>query len=254
MKKIHDTLKTANNNSIAYIYDYSLDNKYNLIWFGGLHSDMHGTKASAISDYAEQNGLNLCRFDYSGHGESSGEFKDCNISGWINDSLSIIDEICLGPQIFIGSSMGGWLALLTALKRKDKVSGIILLAPAVDMTEILMWDSFKEDEKKLICNQGYLEKPSEGHDSSYLITSQLIKDGRKHLLLNNPIILDCPIKIIHGMKDQSVPWDLSLRVSESLSSTSVIKTFIKDADHSLSRKDDLNYLFLSIKEMIKVAY
>ena len=150
--------------------------------------------------------------------------------------------------------MGGWLALLTALKRKDKVSGIILLAPAVDMTEILMWDSFKEDEKELICNQGYLEKSSEGYDSSYLITSQLIKDGRKHLLLNNPIILDCPIKIIHGMKDQSVPWDLSLRVSESLSSTSVVKTFIKDADHSLSRKDDLNYLFLSIKEMIKIAY
>ncbi len=120
MKKIHDTLKTVNDNSLAYIYNYSPKNKYNLIWFGGLNSDMYGTKAEAISEYADLNNYNFCRFDYSGHGLSSGSFEDFNISDWLNDSINILDNICNGQQIFIGSSMGGWISLLLALKRKKK--------------------------------------------------------------------------------------------------------------------------------------
>ena len=249
MKKIYDTLKTSNNNSIAYIYEYSPQNKHNIIWFGGLFSDMNGTKARAVSGDAKKNNLNFCRFDYSGHGKSSKNFEDCNISQWLEDSLSIIDTLCNGPQIFIGSSMGGWLSLLAALKRKDRVKGIILLAPAVDMTQNLMWNNFSIEEKKILNEKGYLEKKNEGYDSSYNITYQLIEDGRKHLLLVDTIKLDCPIRIIHGMKDKSVPWKLTHTISNFLLSKNIIKTFIKDGDHSLSREIDLNYLFFSINEI-----
>ena len=250
MKKIHDTLKTANNNSIAYIFEYSPHNKYNIIWFGGLFSDMNGTKAQAVSEYAKKNKINLCRFDYSGHGKSSKIFEDCNISQWLNDSLAVIDKICIGPQIFIGSSMGGWLSLLAALKTQDRVLGIILLEPAVDMTENLMWDNFSKEEKDTLIKNGYLRRQNEGYDSSYNITKQLITDGRDHLLLNGAIDLKCPIKFIHGMMDKSVPWELSNAVSDCLESDKIVKVFIKDGEHGLSRKIDLDYLFFSINEII----
>ena len=136
------------------VYQTSYQNKHNLIWFGGLNSDMHGTKAEAISEYADLNNYNFCRFDYSGHGLSSGNFEDCNISDWLNDSINILDNICNGQQIFIGSSMGGWISLLLALKRKNRVSGLVLIAPAVDMTEILMWNNFSDNEKNTINKKG----------------------------------------------------------------------------------------------------
>ena len=250
MEKIHDTLKTSNNNSIAYIYEYSPQNKNNLIWFGGLFSDMGGTKAEALSNYAKNNNINLCRFDYSGHGKSSKNFEDCNITQWLNDCLLILDKICIGPQIFVGSSMGGWLSLLTALKRKDRVLGIILLAPAVDMTETLMWNNFTTEEREQLNKNGFLESASEGYESTYKITKQLIQDGKKHLLLKNIIKLDCPIRIIQGMKDNSVPWELTHTISNQIKSEDIIKIFIKDGEHGLSRKIDLDYLFFSINEII----
>ena len=250
MKKIHDTLKTANNNSIAYIYEYSPQNKYNIIWFGGLFSDMNGTKAQALSAYASKNKINLCRFDYSGHGKSSKIFDECNISQWLNDSLAIIDEVCTGPQIFIGSSMGGWLSLLAALKRQDRVLGMILLAPAVDMTENLMWNNFSKEEKEILSKDGFLKKQNEGYDSSYNITKQLIHDGRDHLLLNGDIDLNCPIRFIHGMMDKSVPWELTNAISDCLESKHIVKIFIKDGEHGLSRAIDLKYLYFSIDEII----
>ena len=185
MKKIHDTLKTVNDNSLAYIYNYSSKNKYNLIWFGGLNSDMHGTKAEAISEYADLNNYNFCRFDYSGHGLSSGSFEDFNISDWLNDSINILDNICNGQQIFIGSSMGGWISLLLALKRKKRVSGLVLIAPAVDMTEILMWNNFSDNEKNMISKKGYVEIFSDEYPP-YKITKNLI-DGATKILKSNSL-------------------------------------------------------------------
>lgn len=249
MKKIHDTLKTANGNSLAYIYDYSSNNSTNLIWLGGLNSDMYGTKARAISNYAKSNNYNLCRFDYSGHGLSSGNFEDFTISDWLNDSISILDNICIGKQVFIGSSMGGWISLLLALERKKRVSGIVLLAPAVDMTEILMWKNFNSNEKKLIEEKGYLEVFSDNYPP-YKITKKLIEDGRKHLLMKGKISIECPINIIHGINDVSVPWDLSNKLMKKITSKSITKNFIKDADHSLSRASDLNCIFFSIEQII----
>ena len=250
MKKIHDTLKTVNDNSLAYIYNYSSKNKYNLIWFGGLNSDMYGTKAEAISEYANLNNYNFCRFDYSGHGLSSGSFEDFNISDWLNDSINILDNICNGQQIFIGSSMGGWISLLLALKRKKRVSGLVLIAPAVDMTEILMWNNFSDNEKNMISKKGYLEIFSDEYPP-YKITKNLIDDGRKYLLMNQQISLDCPVNIIHGIKDEAVPWDLSIELSKKISSNSITQSFIKDGDHGLSRPTDLEYIFFSIEQIVR---
>ena len=250
MKKIHDTLKTVNDNSLAYIYNYSSKNKHNLIWFGGLNSDMYGTKAEAISEYADLNKYNFCRFDYSGHGLSSGSFEDFNISDWLNDSINILDNICNGQQIFIGSSMGGWISLLLALERKKRVSGLVLIAPAVDMTEILMWNNFSDNEKNMISKKGYLEIFSDEYPP-YKITKNLIDDGRKYLLMNQQISLDCPVNIIHGIKDEAVPWELSIELSKKISSNSLTQSFIKDGDHGLSRPTDLEYIFFSIEQIIK---
>lgn len=250
MKKIHDTLKTSNGNSLAYIYDYSSKNSTNLIWLGGLNSDMHGTKAEAISNYAKLNNYNLCRFDYSGHGLSSGNFDDFTISDWLNDSISILDNICKGKQLLIGSSMGGWISLLLTLERKKRVNGIVLLAPAIDMTEILMWENFNSDEKKIIEEKGYLEVFSDNYPP-YKITKKLIEDGRKHLIMNEKISIECPINIIHGINDVSVPWNLSNKLIKKIASKSITKNFIKDADHSLSRASDLKCIFFSIEQIIK---
>lgn len=250
MKKIHDTLKTVNNNSLAYIYNYSPKNKYNLIWFGGLNSDMHGNKAEAISKYADLNNHNFCRFDYSGHGLSSGSFEDFNISDWLNDSINILDNICNGQQIFVGSSMGGWISLLLALKRKKRVSGLVLIAPAVDMTEILMWNNFSDNEKNIISKKGYIEIFSDDYPP-YKITKNLIDDGRKYLLMDQQISLDCPVSIIHGIKDEAVPWGLSIELSKKISSNSITQSFIKDGDHGLSRPTDLDHIFFSVEQIIK---
>lgn len=250
MKKLYDTLKTVNGNSLAYIYDYSAKNKHNLVWFGGLNSDMYGTKAEAISEYASLNNLNFCRFDYSGHGLSSGNFEDFNISDWLNDSISILDNICKGQQIFIGSSMGGWISLLLALKRKKRVNGLVLIAPAVDMTEILMWNNFSNKEKELLEEKGYIEIFSDDYPS-YKITKNIINDGRNHLIMNEQITLECPVNIIHGMEDDAVPWGLSMELSKKISSNSITQSYIKDGDHALSRLSDLDNIFFSIEQIIK---
>ena len=188
--------------------------------------------------------------DYSGHGLSSGNFDDFTISDWLNDSISILDNICKGKQLLIGSSMGGWISLLLTLERKKRVNGIVLLAPAIDMTEILMWENFNSDEKKIIEEKGYLEVFSDNYPP-YKITKKLIEDGRKHLIMNEKISIECPVNIIHGINDVSVPWNLSNKLIKKIASKSITKNFIKDADHSLSRASDLKCIFFSIEQIIK---
>ena len=146
--------------------------------------------------------------------------------------------------------MGGWISLLLALKRKKRVSGLVLIAPAVDMTEILMWNNFSDNEKNMISKKGYLEIFSDEYPP-YKITKNLIDDGRKYLLMNQQISLDCPVNIVHGIKDEAVPWDLSIELSEKISSNSITQSFIKDGDHGLSRSTDLEYIFFSIEQIIK---
>lgn len=171
-----------------------------LVWLGGFNSDMKGTKALALDAYAAEQGRACVRFDYSGHGESGGRFVDGTIGRWLEESLAVFDAFCPGPQIAIGSSMGGWMALLVAreLKRRGApLKGLVLIAPAPDFTEELMWKGFSDDAKRQIETEGVWLRPSDYGDP-YPITRALIEEGRKHLILGGSIDIGCPVRILQG--------------------------------------------------------
>ena len=242
-------LYTNKEDFIAYKNQNFHKNKKTLIWFGGLNSDMDGTKAIFLSNLSKKNKINFCRFDYFGHGKSSKRFEDCVISDWLNSGLKIIDEVIDTDAILVGSSMGGWISTLISLKRKKRVKGLILIAPAIDMTKNLMWDKFSIREKKEISSKGFLERYTEQYDSSYKITKALINDGKNHLILKDKISLSIPIRIFHGVKDDAVPWNLSLDLMSYFSSSDIKVNFNKNGDHSLSSKSDLKNLGDTVMEL-----
>ena len=242
-------LYTNKEDFIAYKNQNFHKNKKTLIWFGGLNSDMDGKKAIFLSNLSKKNKINFCRFDYFGHGKSSKRFEDCVISDWLNSGLKIIDEVIDTDAILIGSSMGGWISTLISLKRKKRVKGLILIAPAIDMTKNLMWDKFSTQEKKEISSKGFLERYTEQYKSSYKITKALINDGKNYLILKDKISLSIPIRIFHGVKDDAVPWNLSLDLMSCFSSSDIKVNFNKNGDHSLSSKSDLKNLGDTIMEI-----
>jgi len=226
-----------------------------LFWLGGYKSDMKGTKAVALADWAAQAGRACVRFDYSGHGESEGAFTDGTIGRWLADSLAVFDTCCAGPQILIGSSMGGWLALLLTreLKRrqgagKASVAGMVLIAPAVDFTEELMWKRFTPEIKRELEDNGVWARPSQYSAEPYLVTRQLIEDGRKHLLLGGLIETGCPVRILQGVEDPDVPWRHAVELTSRLASDDVVLTLVKDGDHRLSRPEDIERLIAAVAE------
>ncbi|MDX5592311.1 alpha/beta hydrolase [Pseudovibrio sp. SPO723] len=230
-----------------------------VLWLSGFKSDMLGTKAEVIADWAKDKGLTCTRMDYSGHGESEGEFTEGTISKWLEEVLAVFTEYCKGPTIVIGSSMGGWMALLLAkalIERKTEVSGflagMVLIAPAPDFTEELMWkQEFTEEIKQEIMQTGRFERPSEYDDSPYIITRDLIEDGRQNLLLGGTVETGCKTIILQGQNDDSVPWDHALRIVEAMASDDVILTLIKDGDHRLSRPEDLQRLIKALEELVE---
>jgi pimeloyl-ACP methyl ester carboxylesterase len=226
-----------------------------LFWLGGYKSDMKGTKAAALADWAAQAGRACVRFDYSGHGESEGAFTDGTIGRWLADSLAVFDACCAGPQILIGSSMGGWLALLLtrALKRRGQdgaasIAGMVLIAPAVDFTEELMWKRFSPEIKRELEQTGVWARPSQYSPEPYLVTRQLIEEGRKHLLLGGLIETGCPVRILQGVEDPDVPWQHAVELTSRLASDDVVLTLVKDGDHRLSRPEDIERLIQAVKE------
>ena len=226
-----------------------------LLWLGGYKSDMKGTKAEALADWAAQAGRACVRFDYSGHGESAGAFTDGTIGRWLADSLAVFDACCAGPQILIGSSMGGWLALLLTreLKRrkgdgKVSVAGMVLIAPAVDFTEELMWKRFTPEIKRELEDNGVWARPSQYSAEPYLVTRQLLEDGRKHLLLGGLIETGCPVRILQGVEDPDVPWRHAVELTSRLASDDVVLTLVKDGDHRLSRPEDIERMIAAVKE------
>ena len=226
-----------------------------LLWLGGYKSDMKGTKAVALADWAAQAGRACVRFDYSGHGESEGAFTDGTIGRWLADSLAVFDACCRGPQILIGSSMGGWLALLLtrALKQRGQdgaaaVAGMVLIAPAVDFTEELMWKRFTPEIKRELEEKGVWARPSQYAAEPYLVTRQLIEDGRKHLLLGGLIETGCPVRILQGVEDPDVPWQHAVELTSRLASDDVVLTLVKDGDHRLSRPEDIERMIAAVKE------
>ena len=224
-----------------------------LFWLGGFKSDMQGTKAQALDRWAQAHGRACLRFDYSGHGESGGDFKDGTIGRWLAESLAVYTNLTTGPQVMIGSSMGGWLALLLARALREKksgppIAGMVLIAPAVDFTEELMWKPFPEAVKREIEDKGLWLRPSEYGEGPYPITKNLIEDGRKHLMLGGLIEPGCPVHILQGVQDPDVPWRHAVELVSRFARDDVVLTLIKDGDHRLSRPEDIERLLAAVKE------
>jgi alpha-beta hydrolase superfamily lysophospholipase len=226
-----------------------------LVWLGGYKSDMKGTKAVALADWAAQQGRACVRFDYSGHGESEGAFTDGTIGRWLADSLAVFDTSCRGPQILIGSSMGGWLALLMVREVRRRgadgaaaIAGMVLIAPAVDFTEELMWKRFTPEIKRELEETGVWARPSQYSPEPYLVTRQLIEEGRNHLLLGNMIETGCPVRILQGVEDPDVPWRHAVELTSRLASDDVVLTLVKDGDHRLSRPEDIERMLAAVAE------
>lgn len=226
-----------------------------LVWLSGFKSDMQGGKAVALDGWAAEHGRAVVRFDYSGHGESSGDFADGTIGRWLEDSVAVFDRFCTGPQILIGSSMGGWMALLLAReikKRSGKASlaGLVLIAPAPDFTEELMWKNFSPAVKKEIETKGFSLRPSEyGDGTPYPITRKLIEEGRNHLVLGSAIDLGCPVRILQGARDPDVPWQHAFALTHRLPADDVVLTMIQDGDHRLSRPQDIARILAAVAEI-----
>jgi pimeloyl-ACP methyl ester carboxylesterase len=225
-----------------------------LFWLGGFHSDMKGTKALALDAWAAEQSRACVRFDYSGHGESGGAFTDGSIGRWLAEAILVFDACCRGPQIVIGSSMGGWLALLLvrALRASHaaaaQVTGLVLVAPAVDFTEELMWKRFTPAMRREIEDTGVWSRPSEYSPEPYLVTRQLIEEGRKHLILGGMIETGCPVRILQGVEDPDVPWQHAVALVSRLASDDVVLTLVKDGDHRLSRPEDIERLIGAVAE------
>ena len=209
-----------------------------VLWLGGFKSDMNGTKAQTLDEWTKSRGRAYLRFDYYGHGASSGEFRNGTISRWRDDALAVLDRLCDGPQILVGSSMGAWIALLVARLRPERVAALLLIAPAVDFTEALMWAKMSTEIRRQIMEKGEWQRASTYGDDPYPITRTLIEDGRRHLLLNAELRIDCPVHILQGMKDPDVPWQHALTLVERLSGNPAM-TLIKEGDHRLSTPADL---------------
>jgi pimeloyl-ACP methyl ester carboxylesterase len=226
-----------------------------LFWLGGFKSDMRGAKAEAVAGWANERGRACVRFDYSGHGESGGDFAAGTIGRWLEEAVAVFDRFCPGPEVVIGSSMGGWLALLLAREIKQRalagsnpIVGLVLIAPAVDFTEELMWKRFPPEVRATILDRGAWSQPSQYSAEPYVITRELIEEGRRHLLLGAMIEIGCPVRILQGVQDPDVPWDHAIELVSHLAQDDVILTLVKDGDHRLSRPEDIERLLQAIAE------
>jgi pimeloyl-ACP methyl ester carboxylesterase len=212
-----------------------------VVFLPGFRSDMKGDKATALAAFCAARGQAMLRFDYSGHGASGGQFEEGTIGIWAQDALTAIDRLTEGKLVLVGSSMGGWLALLTASRRPERIDAIVGVAAAPDFTEKLMWEAMTFEERARVMRDGVMRIPSQ-YGEPTPITRALIEDGRKHLLLDGPIMLDCKVRLLHGQADPDVPWEMALRTAERLVSSDVEIILIKDGDHRLSRPHDLALL------------
>jgi pimeloyl-ACP methyl ester carboxylesterase len=224
-----------------------------IVWLGGFKSEMTATKATALDGWAASHGHAYVRFDYFGHGSSSGSFRDGTITRWRGDALAVLDELTAGPQILVGSSMGAWLALLVALARPDRTAGLLLIAPATDFTEVLLWNRLDNDVQRQILEKGEWLRPSLYDAAPYPIMRSLIEDGRKHLLLGGAIAVHCPVRIVQGMADPDVPWEHALKLVAALGPDTQI-TLVKNGDHRLSKPHEIELVESVVSNLITACH
>ncbi|WP_421933007.1 alpha/beta hydrolase [Phenylobacterium sp.] len=219
-----------------------------VVWLGGFRSDMTGTKAEALADWALARGQAYLRFDYFGHGESDGDFAEGTITRWREDALAVLDELTTGPLVLVGSSMGGWIACLTAAVRAERIRALVLIAPAPDFTEKLMAPGIDAAGREALARDGVWMRPSEYGDP-YPITAALLEDGARWSILPGPVPITAPVRILQGGADPDVPWRHALELAQALNSDDVVFTLIKDGDHRLSRPQDIARLLAALDEV-----
>jgi pimeloyl-ACP methyl ester carboxylesterase len=249
-----DVGEGANRRRIAYRLRAGGADRPGIVWLGGFKSDMESTKALALDAFCAARGRACLRFDYSGHGISDGDFEAGTIGRWAEESLAVIRHASQGPQVWVGSSMGGWIALLAARAlaaagETDRIAGMVLIAPAVDFTEALLWPRLPEEARAAIMRDGRFERPSAYSPAPYVYTRALIEDGRQNLLLGGIVRSYAPVRILQGMKDPDVPYQHAMTLVEHMPMDPVALTLVRDGDHRLSREEDARLLIEAVEGM-----
>lgn len=220
-----------------------------VVFLGGFKSDMTGTKAVFLQDWAKAQGRAFLRFDYSGHGSSSGDFLECAIGDWFEDALAVITALTTGPQILVGSSMGGWIALQLARAIPERIAGLVGIAAAPDFTEDSMWAGFTEAQRQALLAEGQVALPSDYSDAPYIITLRLIEEGRNRLVLRAPLSLPFPVRLLQGTADTDVPPAVALRLLDHATGPDIRLTLVKGADHRFSTPDCLAMIAAAIADV-----
>lgn len=241
--------------NLAYIYTSGQGDgaKLPLVMFcGGYRSDMNGTKANYLETQCAARGQGYVRFDYSGHGQSEGQFEDGTIGSWAQDAMDILDHVANGPVIVVGSSMGGWIALLLAKERSGTVQGVVGIAAAPDFSEDL-FDRLTPQQQEVLMTEGFVEVPNDYSDTPYHYTKAFYEEAKAHLLLDTPRVIDFPMRLLQGMQDQDVPWETAVKIQKNYSGADVDVLFVDDGDHSLSRPEDLELINREIMSLSETA-
>ena len=221
-----------------------------VVFLGGFASDMTGTKALWLEDHCKKQGRAFCRLDYRGHGQSSGRFADGTIGDWASDALAVLDQVITAPVVLVGSSMGGWIMVLIARQRPERVRGLVGIASAPDFTALLLEPSLSGSQRAALDRDGRFDLPSE-YGEPLTITRRLIEEGRSNLVLGGPIAIGCPVHLLHGQEDPDVPWTTSLDLAARLESPHVTAELIKDGDHRLSRDSDLKRIGAALDRILE---
>ena len=230
-------------------YSQTMGDGPGVVFLGGLRSDKEGTKAIYLEEWAQRRGRAFLRFDYSGHGQSSGEFAEGAIGDWFEDAVAIIDALTEGPQVLVGSSMGGWISLLIARERPDLVAGLVTIAAAPDFTEDSMWAGFDPEQRAQLENDGRVELPSEYSEGPYIISKRLIDEGRNRLVLRDPLRLSFPTRFLQGTADADVELSVAHRLLDHAEGEDLRLTLVKGADHRFSTPDCLAMIVHAVDDV-----
>ncbi len=242
----------ARDDGATIAYHYTPGKAPGVVFLTGFKSDMTGGKALAVEALCKRLGHACLRFDYFGHGQSSGAFEDGTIGRWADDAIYAIDSLTEGPQVLVGSSMGGWVMLLAARARPERMAGLLGIAAAPDFTEDLMVEAFTDEQRAAMARDGFIDIPNCYDDQEpYRIRQALLDDGRENLLLRAPIEIGVPVRLIQGMRDEDVPWETSLKITDKLVSENVEITYVKAGDHRLSEEHDLKRLERTLTNLLE---